>query len=140
MKLVPRKSGYGLDLFDGLFNFPAFKPLNTRDIMKTDIKEFEDNYSLTMDLPGYAKEDIKIEMEKGYLSITAEKEEEKEEKDKEGNIIHQERYCGRCSRSFYVGENISEEEIKAAYQSGTLILTIPKVTKKVEPKKLINIE
>lgn len=140
MKLVPRKSGYGLDLFDDLFNFPAFKPLNTRDIMKTDIKEFEDNYSLTMDLPGYAKEDIKIEMEKGYLSITAEKEEEKEEKDKEGNIIHQERYCGRCSRSFYVGENISEEEIKAAYQSGTLILTIPKVTKKVEPKKLINIE
>ncbi len=140
MKLVPRKSGYGLDLFDDLFNFPAFKPLNTRDIMKTDIKEFEDNYSLTMDLPGYAKEDIKIEMEKGYLSITAEKEEEKEEKDKEGNIIHQERYCGRCSRSFYVGENISEEEIKAAYQSGTLTLTIPKVTKKVEPKKLINIE
>lgn len=140
MKLVPRKSGYGLDLFDDLFNFPAFKPLNTRDIMKTDIKEFEDNYSLTMDLPGYAKEDIKIEMEKEYLSITAEKEEEKEEKDKEGNIIHQERYCGRCSRSFYVGENISEEEIKAAYQSGTLILTIPKVTKKVEPKKLINIE
>lgn len=140
MKLVPRKSGYGLDLFDDLFNFPAFKPLNTRDIMKTDIKEFEDNYSLTMDLPGYAKEDIKIEMEKEYLSITAEKEEEKEEKDKEGNIIHQERYCGRCSRSFYVGENISEEEIKAAYQSGTLTLTIPKVTKKVEPKKLINIE
>ncbi len=140
MKLVPRKSGYGLDLFDDLFNFPAFKPLNTRDIMKTDIKEFEDNYSLTMDLPGYAKEDIKIEMEKGYLSITAEKEEEKEEKDKEGNIIHQERYCGRCSRSFYVGENVSEEEIKAAYQSGTLTLTIPKVTKKVEPKKLINIE
>jgi HSP20 family molecular chaperone IbpA len=140
MKLVPRKSGYGLDLFDDLFNFPAFKPLNTRDIMKTDIKEFEDNYSLTMDLPGYAKEDIKIEMEKGYLSITAEKEEEKEEKDKEGNIIHQERYCGKCSRSFYVGENVSEEEIKAAYQSGTLTLTIPKVTKKVEPKKLINIE
>lgn len=140
MKLVPRKSGYGLDLFDDLFNFPAFKPLNTRDIMKTDIKEFEDNYSLTMDLPGYAKEDIKIEMEKGYLSITAEKEEETEEKDKEGNIIHQERYCGKCSRSFYVGENISEEEIKAAYQSGTLTLTIPKVTKKAEPKKLINIE
>ena len=140
MKLVPRKTGYGLDLFDDLFNFPAFKPLNTRDIMKTDIKEFEDNYSLTMDLPGYAKEDIKIEMEKGYLSITAEKEEEKEEKDKEGNIIHQERYCGKCSRSFYVGENVSEEEIKAAYQSGTLTLTIPKVTKKVEPKKLINIE
>ena len=140
MKLVPRKSGYGLDLFDDLFNFPAFKPLNTRDIMKTDIKEFEDNYSLTMDLPGYAKEDIKIEMEKGYLSITAEKQEEKEAKDKEGNIIHQERYCGKCSRSFYVGENVSEEEIKAAYQSGTLTLTIPKVTKKVEPKKLINIE
>ena len=140
MKLVPRKSGYGLDLFDDLFNFPAFKPLNTRDIMKTDIKEFEDNYSLTMDLPGYAKEDIKIEMEKGYLSITAEKEEETEEKDKEGNIIHQERYCGKCSRSFYVGENVSEEEIKAAYQSGTLTLTIPKVTKKAEPKKLINIE
>ncbi|MDD4643250.1 MAG: Hsp20/alpha crystallin family protein [Erysipelotrichaceae bacterium] len=140
MKLVPRNSGYGLDLFDDLFNFPVFKPLNTRDIMKTDIKEFEDNYTLAMDLPGYAKEDIKVEMDKGYLTITAEKTEEKEEKDKQGNIIHQERYCGKCSRSFYIGENIAEEEIKAAYQDGTLNLTIPKQSKKVEPKKLINIE
>ena len=140
MKLVPRNSGYGLDLFDDLFNFPVFKPLNTRDIMKTDIKEFEDKYTLAMDLPGDAKEDIKVEMDKGYLTITAEKTEEKEEKDKQGNIIHQERYCGKCSRSFYIGENIAEEEIKAAYQDGTLNLTIPKQSKKVEPKKLINIE
>lgn len=140
MKLVPKNSGYGLDLFDDFFDFPVFKPLNTRDVMKTDIKEFDDNYSLAMDLPGFAKEDINIELDKGYLTITAEKDTTNEEKDQKGNIIHQERYCGKCARSFYVGDNISQEDIKAAYQDGTLTLILPKETKKAEPKKLINIE
>lgn len=140
MKLMPRNSGYGLDLFDDLFNFPVFKPLNTRDIMKTDIHELDDSYTLAMDLPGYTKEDIKVEMDKGYVTITAEKNEEAQEKDQKGNVIHQERYCGRCSRSFYIGENLSEEDIKATYLDGTLTLSIPKTSKKIEPKKLINIE
>ncbi|MEA5026641.1 MAG: Hsp20/alpha crystallin family protein [Erysipelotrichaceae bacterium] len=141
MKLVPRNnSGYGLDLFDDLFDFPVFKPLSNHDIMKTDIKEFDDNYSLAMDLPGFAKEDIKVELDKGYLTITAEKNTNNEEKDKKGNIIHQERYCGKCSRSFYVGDGIKENDIKAAYQDGILTLSIPKEVKKEEPKRLINIE
>lgn len=139
MNLVPRR-GYGFDLFDDLFEMPVFKTINTREFMKTDIHETADSYRMEIDLPGFAKEDMHIELEKGYLTVRAEKNTNQEEKDEKGNIIHKERYSGKCSRTFFVGNDVTEEEIKAAYQNGILTLTLPKETKKIEQKRYINID
>ena len=94
-----------------------------------------------MELPGYAKEDIKADLKDGYLTITAHKNETKEEKDAKGNCIHKERYTGTCNRSFYVGEELTQEDIKAAFTDGVLKLQFPKEVKKQEEQpKLITIE
>ena len=136
MRFVPARNN---DLFDSFFDdmFPTF---NTATVMRTDIREKDDNYLLDIDLPGYKKEDIKISLYNGNLTIQAEHNDTKEEKDAKGNVIRQERYCGTCSRTFYVGESIRESDIHAAYENGILTLQIPTEQKKeAEEKKYINI-
>ena len=126
------------DLFDDMFRDPFFKGENK--IMKTDIKENENDYNIDIDLPGFDKEDIKIDIENGYLNVSAKKESNNEEKE-DGKYVRRERYLGECSRSFYVGENIKEEDIKAEFKNGTLNIEIPKKEEieKESEKKYIDI-
>lgn len=129
MMLMPRRD---FDLFgDDFFRDDFFKG-EKNNLMKTDIKETEDNYILDIDLPGYKKEDIKVDITDGYLTINAKTSSDKEEKEK-GKFVRRERFTGECSRSFYVGEDIKEDEIKASFKNGILNLEVPKV--KPEEKK-----
>ena len=98
--------------------------------MLTDVKEHEDHYDVEIDLPGFKKEDISVELQDGYLTITANKGHEQEEKNKAGKIIRQERYSGSMSRSFYVGDNIGSEDIHGKYEGGVLTLSVPKKEQK----------
>lgn len=137
--MIPRKRNF--DIFDNFFDNPFFEgeKRKTHSIMKTDIKEKGENYILEIDIPGYNKEDIQIELENGYLTVIA-KSSKKIDEEKDG-YIYKERYVGECSRSFYAGENIKEEDIKASFKNGTLELTFPKEeTKQIENKKIIEIE
>ncbi|MDY4588436.1 MAG: Hsp20/alpha crystallin family protein [Oscillospiraceae bacterium] len=123
---------YRNNIFDDLFNAPFFTR-SEQNMMKTDIKEHDAGYELTVDLPGIKKEDIKAELNDGYLTITAENNSSKEEKDEKGKYIRRERYTGSYSRSFYVGDGLTEQDIKAKFENGTLTLAIPK--KEVLPEK-----
>ena len=146
---------FGENLFDdwmndsGLMNPSAFfgkthSPLygkHASNIMKTDIRENKESYDVIVDLPGFKKEGIQVQLEDGYLTITAAKSLNNDEKNEEGKYIRQERYTGSCTRSFYVGTAITEEDIKAKFEDGTLRLNIPKKDPKaVEGKKYIAIE
>ena len=131
MMMIPRKRNE-FDLFDDFFRGDDF--FNTRrehSIMKTDIKEKDNEYVIEMDLPGYEKENIDLELEDGYLKVSAkvEKEENNNENEK---FVHKERFYGECSRSFYVGEDIKEEDIKAEFKNGILKVDIPKIESKEE--------
>ena len=109
--------------------------------MKTDVRETDSGYEVDIDLPGFNKDEIDVQLDNGYLSISAAKGLDKEEKDKEGKYIRKERYAGSMSRSFYVGDAITEDDIKAKYESGILRLSIPKKeAKQVETTKRIAIE
>ena len=109
--------------------------------MKTDVRETDSGYEVDIDLPGFKKDEIDVQLDNGYLSISAAKGLDKEEKDKEGKYIRKERYAGSMSRSFYVGDSITEDDIKAKYESGILRLSIPKKeAKQVETTKRIAIE
>ncbi len=109
--------------------------------MKTDVHEHEDHYEVDIDLPGFKKEEITLELDNGYLTVSAAKGLDKDEKDNKGKLIRQERYCGSMQRSFYVGENLTEEDIKASFKHGVLSLNVPKKEQvKVPEKKLIMIE
>ena len=110
--------------------------------MKTDIKEMDNGYELIIDLPGFKKDEISIELENGYLTVSAAKGLDKDEEDKKGKYIRKERYAGAMQRSFYVGEDITEEDIKAKFKHGLLKLFVPKKEAKpaVEQKKTISIE
>ena len=138
---VPSKS-VGIGLFDDFFDTPFF---GRRDfssaMMRTDVQEKDGNYILDMDLPGFSREDIKAELEDGYLTIRAEKSGGKAQ-ESHGNYIFKERYSGTCQRSFYVGEEVTEEDIRGEFKHGILRLTIPKkeVKPAVEEKKYIAIE
>ena len=101
--MVPRKNGF--DIFDEVFNDPFFTKKENK-LMKTDVREKDGNYVLDIDLPGYNKEDIKIDLTDGYLTVTAKREEYKEEKEHHNTYIHKERFFGECSRSYYAGENV----------------------------------
>ena len=145
MKLVPRNNNLGFSLFDNMFDDmfrdSFFTNSSTTKVMRTDIQEKDNNYILDMDLPGYDKEDVKAQLKDGYLTISAEKNTSKDEKDEKGNYIRRERYSGKCSRSFYVGENVKEEDIKASFKNGILELTFPKeIEKKQEDIKYITID
>lgn len=134
--LIPRKNDF--DLFDDMFSDFDFRR-NDIKVMRTDLKEGEDKYILHMDLPGYEKENIKLDLEKGYLTVSASVN--KEVNDSKGEkYIHKERYVGNCSRTFFVGDEIKEEDIKANFKNGTLIVEIPKMNKElVQSKKHIEI-
>ncbi|MDY3920128.1 MAG: Hsp20/alpha crystallin family protein [Candidatus Limivivens sp.] len=133
------------DLFDDMFNDPFFNRTaqsEVTQIMKTDIQERDNGYMVDIELPGYAKEDVQAELKDGYLTITAKKSANNEEQEKNHKYIRKERYTGSCKRTFYVGEELKQEDIKAAFQNGILRLFVPKETQqKVEDKpKLITIE
>ena len=137
MMMIPRRHSF--DLFDDMFRDPFFTEHESK-IMKTDIKEKGDKYLIDIDLPGYDKKDIKIEIEDGYLTVHADIDTEKDEK--EGKFVRKERYTGSCSRSFYVGTDVKNEDIKASFKNGILKLEIPKKDEKKElpDKKYIEIE
>ena len=121
------------DFCDGGF-FGAHNPLygkNAKYLMKTDIREMDDSYELAVDLPGFKKDEINLDIKDGYLTITAQKGLDKDEEDKKGRVIRRERYAGVCQRSFFVGD-IKPEDIKAKYEYGVLTINVPKE----EPKKL----
>ena len=128
------------NVFDDLFNTPFFNKSES-SMMKTDIKEHDNCYDLMIDLPGVKKEDIKAELNDGYLTVSAESNTSKDEKDDNGKYICRERYSGSYSRSFYVGDAVTEEDVKAKFEDGILRLSIPKKdAKAVETKKTIAIE
>lgn len=114
---------------------------NVRNLMKTDAKETDQGYELSIELPGYKKEDVKIQLKDGYLTISAAKDTAKEEKPEDGKYVWQERYRGEMSRCFFVGKNISDEDIHARFEDGVLKVAVPKEDrKKVEENKYIAIE
>lgn len=138
---------FGENLIDDFFGldypFAGHRRTDTDALMKTDVREHEDGYELEISLPGYKKEDICAELRDGYLTISASTSQSNEEKDeKSGKYIRRERYFGSCSRSFYVGENVTQEEVKAKYENGVLTLAIPKKDPErlKEEKKVIAIE
>lgn len=142
---------FGENLFDDFMDdafernfFGGRNPLygkHTKNLMKTDVKETETGYELDIDLPGFKKDEISAHLEDGYLTVSAAKGVDKDEKDNEGRYIRRERYSGSMTRSFYVGNAVTEEDIKAKYEDGILSLSIPKKDPKaVEAKKYIAIE
>ena len=140
---------FGESLFDDFFDDFA-RPARsvarystpTTNVMKTDVKEDEHGYELNIELPGYKKENVKAQLNDGYLTISAETNRSNDQKDENGKYIRRERYCGTCSRSFYVGEDITEEDIKAKFENGILKLTVPKkeAAPEVKENKYIAIE
>ena len=141
---------FGDNLFDEWFDFP-FRELQNADRklygrraaheMKTDVHEHEDHYEVDIDLPGFKKEDIQLKLEQGVLTVNAAKSVEKSENDKKGKLIRQERYSGALQRSFYVGEELTEEDIGAKFENGVLSLNIARRDqKKLPEKKFIQIE
>ena len=146
---------FGENLFDDFFDsFPFYDDREVRNtekklygkhagnLMKTDIKESDEGYKLVIDLPGFTKDEVQVTLKDGYLTISAEKGLDKDEQEKDtGRYIRRERYSGACSRSFYVGEAVTEEDIKANFQHGILTLNVPKKdAKAVNAKRTIAIE
>ena len=136
---------FGETFLNDFFDFPVYdQGVNdkTSGLMKTDIMENEKDYEIVMDLPGFKKDEIKGELKDGYLIITAAREQKEEKKDSKGNYIRRERYRGNCSRSFYVGDAVEQEDIKAKFEDGILKVFVPKKEAKpaVEEKKYITIE
>jgi HSP20 family molecular chaperone IbpA len=144
------------NFIDELFGFPYLKEFDGMEhdmerklygrkasrMMKTDIREKDDNYEISVDLPGFKKEDITVELDNGYITISASKNLDKEGNNKKGKLLRQERYAGSMTRSFYVGENVEKTDVDANYRHGVLNLIIPKkaMEKKIPEKNLIAIE
>ena len=143
---------FGESLFDEFFDddfgmFPergGHDPLfgkHAKNLMKTDVRETEDSYELDIDLPGFKKDEIALDLSDGYLTISAAKGLDKDTEDKKGKYIRQERYAGTCSRSFFVGEAVEPEEVSAGFEDGILRITLPrKAEKKLPEKKTIAIK
>ena len=139
---------FGENLFDNFFD-DFYRPVERKPApaqhraaaMRTDVKETENGFELAIDLPGYKKEDVQAELKDGYLTITASVNKNNDEKDEHGKYIRRERYCGSCSRSFLVGEHLTQEDIKARFENGVLMIDIPKKEAKpeIEEKKYITI-
>ena len=135
---------FGENLFDDFFSDPfgmmvpqGRDPLygkHAKNLMKTDVRETENSYELDVDLPGFKKEEVNVDLKDGYLTISAAKGVDKDEQDKAGKYIRQERYAGSCSRSFYIGEDVPAEDISAKYEDGILRLSVPKADQKELPK------
>lgn len=138
---------FGESLFDDFmdFSFPRMGRVvqngNTQNVMRTDVKETDQGYEIDMDLPGFKKEDVKAQLKDGYLTIQAIQNVNNDQKDNDGKYIRRERYSGSVSRSFYVGDKVTEEDIHAKFEDGILKLTLPKEdTHKVEQNNYIAIE
>ncbi len=142
---------FGENLFDNFMNdftFPSFPNVDkalygkhAKNLMKTDVKDTENGYEVDMDLPGFKKDEIQIELKDGVLTVSAAKGLDKDEKDKKGNYIRRERFAGSMSRSFYVGKHVREEDVHPKYENGILSFSIPKEDKVMEEKKhMISIE
>ena len=133
---------FGENLFDDMFN-DAFGMMpsidhalygkHAKNMMKTDVRETEDSYLVDIDLPGFKKDEVKVELKDGYLTVNAAKGLDKDEQDKKGRYIRQERYAGTMSRSFYVGEGVKPEDLHAKYEDGILRVTVPKEAPKAIP-------
>ena len=113
---------------------------HAQHVMKTDVRETEDGYEVDVDLPGFKKDEINLELNNGYLTISAEKALEKDGENKKGKMLRQERYSSMMQRSFYVGDYVTEEDVKASYESGVLHVFVPKKEAKLPEKKTILIE
>lgn len=134
------------NLMDDFFRFPVMPNFDNIDhelygkrasrMMRTDIRDKDDHYEVVVDLPGFKKEELAVELKNGYLTINATKGLDKEHNDKDGKLIRQERYSGSMTRSFYVGENVPTDHVQADYKHGVLTLTIPKAD--LEPKETAN--
>lgn len=150
MTMLPSVFGENLfdvfdNSFDSMFNnaFLRSPVMGKRGahVMKTDVRETENAYELDVDVPGFKKDEVNVQLEKGYLTISAGKRLDKEEQDKKGSYIRRERYEGACSRSFYVGENVRKEDISAKLDDGILRLTFPKKGQdEIEQSRTITIE
>jgi len=138
MMMIPRRKDE-FDLLGEMFRDPFFTDYESK-VMKTDIKEKTDSYFIDIELPGYEKENIKIEVEEGYLTVHAEMDSNNEEKE-DGKFVRKERYVGSCSRSFYVGTEVQSDDIKASFKNGILKIEIPKKEEKekLPEKKYIQI-
>lgn len=130
---------FGERLFDDFMDDFAFPDIDKKlygkhaaHIMKTDVKEKDNTYEVDIDLPGFKKDEIQIQLENGYVTVSAAKGLDKDEKDKEGKYIRRERYAGNVSRSFYVGDNVRKEDIHPKFENGILSFTVPKEQKAVE--------
>ena len=134
---------FGENLFDELFD-DAFRPMwdmdralygkHARAVMKTDVRETDSGYELDIDLPGFKKDEVKLDLKDGYLTTSAAKGLDRDEKDKQGRYIRQERYAGQCSRSFYVGDSIQPADVHAKFEDGILKLTLPKAAQEKLPE------
>ena len=141
---------FGENLFDDWmdFSFPEIPDVDktlygkhAKNLMKTDVKDTENGYEVDIDLPGFKKDEIQMKLEDGMLTISAAKGLDKDEKDKKGKYVRRERYAGSLSRSFYVGDNVTVEDIHPKYENGILSFNVPKEQEKIEPKsKYIAIE
>ena len=135
---------FGENMFDDFFSDPfgmmvpqtrdALYGKHAKNLMKTDIRETDTSYELDIDLPGFKKDEVSIDLKDGYLTISAAKGLDKDAEDKKGKYIRQERYAGACSRSFFVGEAVKPEEVSAKYEDGILKLSVPKAGEKALPK------
>ena len=136
---------FGENLFDEMFDdpfelmpmFSRHNPLygkHAQALMKTDVREKDNSYELDIDLPGFKKDEIQAQISDGYLTISASKGLDKDQKDDKGRYIRRERYCGECSRSFYIGDGITEKDVSAKFEDGILKLSIPKKETKALPK------
>ena len=140
MMMIPKRRNE-FDLFDDMFNDSFLMSGNSSRLMKTDIKEKDKEYVIEMDLPGYEKENIKINVADGYLTVHAVSSKNSSEKE-EGKFVRKERYLGECSRSFYIGDDVNEDSIKASFKNGILKVEIPKkeAVEKLPETKYIEIE
>ena len=142
---------FGENLFEDWFGFPSFPELRDAEKklygkrvsreMTTDIHEHDDHYEVDIDLPGFRKEEIALDLENGYMTVSASKDLDKDETDRKGRVIRQERYAGSLQRSFFVGEEITAEDISAKFENGVLSVNIPKKeVRKLPEKKTISID
>ena len=140
--MVP--SIFGENLFDDFFSDPfgmmapqGRDPLygkHAKNLMKTDVRETDNTYELDVDLPGFKKDEVQLDLKDGYLTISAAKGLDKDQEDKKGKYIRQERYAGACSRSFFVGEEIEPRDVSAKFEDGILRVSLPKRVKKELPR------
>lgn len=142
--MIPRRRNFFDDFmlspFDAFFDAPT-NGKSATSLMKTDVRETENTYELDIDLPGVDKGNVTAELKNGYLKVTAETHRETEDKNEAGTYLRKERFEGSCSRSFYVGNALTEEDIKAKFENGVLNISVPKQAKKeLEEKKTIAIE